>query len=405
MMIERELLERYVASELPGQRWFGANAVTGIEAVQEIEGKLTQVIVRGDDGSRYQTVLGVRDDGLLVDATTDHDLALSLLHQAMPDEDAAKVRPLGVEQSNTSLVFDERLVFKLFRRLPDGRNPDVEVTSALADLGFEHVIAPLGTWRDDDADFAIVNELLLSSTDGWQLAMTSLRDLYDRRCPPEEAPADFGFEAERLGRVTAQLHEALSEAFPVGDADVDSWIDDMEAQLERVSLPDDLAPAARAVYEAVRSVDVGPAFRIHGDYHLGQTLLTDLGWYVLDFEGEPARPVAERRRPSSPLRDVAGMVRSFHYAAEAALRQVGSEDEEDRRLAGAWERHVAERFLAGYEGYEPLERLLPPTETRPVVQRAFELDKAIYEVGYETAHRPDWVGIPLAAVRRLLAEA
>ena len=126
---------------------------------------------------------------------------------------------------------------------------------------------------------------------------------------------------------------------------------------------------------------------------------------VLDFEGEPARPVAERRRPSSPLRDVAGMVRSFHYAAEAALRQVGSEDEEDRRLAGAWERHVAERFLAGYEGYEPLERLLPPTETRPVVQRAFELDKAVYEVGYETAHRPDWVGIPLAAVRRLLAEA
>jgi maltokinase len=250
----------------------------------------------------------------------------------------------------------------------------------------------------------VANELLLSSTDGWQLAVTSLRDLYDRRCPPEEAPGDFGFEAERLGTVTAQLHVAMAEAFGTVAADVDGWIADMEAQLDRVDLPADVGSAARRVYNAVRTAEPGPSIRIHGDYHLGQTLRTDLGWYVLDFEGEPARPVEERRRPSSPLRDVAGMVRSFHYAAQATLREVGgTDDAELRDLADAWERHVGERFLAGYDGYGAIERVLPPAESRYVLQRAFELDKAVYEVGYEAGHRPDWIDIPLSAVRRLLA--
>jgi maltokinase len=323
----------------------------------------------------------------------------------MPDEHVERARPLGAEQTNTSLVFDERLVLKLFRRLTDGPNPDVEVTRELARIGFEHVIAPLAEWRDDEGDYGVVNELLVGAFDGWHLALTSLRDHYDRRCPPWEAPGDFGFEAERLGSVTAQLHVAMADAFGTFEADVEGWIADMEAQLARVDLSAKDAKRARSIYQSLREVEPGPAIRIHGDYHLGQTLRTDTGWFVLDFEGEPARPVEERRRPSSPMRDVAGMVRSFSYAAQVGLREHGCTDDEVdelRSLADAWERHNAARFLEGYEGYGEVDHVLPSPEARAVVRRAFELDKAVYEVGYETGHRPDWVEIPIAAVKRLL---
>ena len=403
-MIDEAVLQKSLEEQLPTQRWFGASKVAGIESARELEGKLIQVIVRGDDGARYQTVVGVLDDGSIVDATSDHALSLALFRQAMPDEDVSKVRPLGAEQTNTSLVFDERLVLKLFRRLSDGPNPDIDVTKALADIGFEHVIAPVGLWRDGD-DYAVVNELLASSVDGWHLALTSLRDVYDRRCPPGEAPGDFGFEAERLGRVTAELHVAMADAFGTHAADIDGWIADMEAQLARVDLPAKTAKQARSVYQLLRDVEPGPAIRVHGDYHLGQTLSADVGWFILDFEGEPARPLEERGRPSSPMQDVAGMLRSLGYAAQAALREIGgTEDEELQRLGDEWERHNVERFLAGYDGYAEIDRVLPPSEARHVVRRAFELDKAVYEIAYEEGHRPDWVDIPMTAVHRILGE-
>jgi maltokinase len=400
-MIEEEQLLAQLAGELPAQRWFGASAVTGIELVREVDGKLHQVIVRGDDGGRYQTVVGVGDDGAVIDATTDHELSLALFRVTMPDEDVSKVRPLGAEQSNTSLVFDERLVFKLFRRLADGPNPDVEVTAALDAIGFEHVIAPLAIWRDVGGDYAVVNSLLTSSSDGWHLAMTSLRDLYDRRTAPDEAAGDFGFEAERLGVVTAELHVALAEAFGTSDADVDGWLRDMAAQLARVDLPAAVRERVQATYDELHGLDAGPAIRIHGDYHLGQTLRDDLGWFVLDFEGEPARPLEERRSPSSPLRDVAGLVRSFAYASQVALRDIGGVDDPELvALAEAWERHNTERFRAGYFGYGDVDAVLPPPAARQAVERAFELDKAVYEIAYEQGHRPDWVDIPLMAVLR-----
>ena len=427
MKVNEAALEECLAAHLPTQRWFGASEVKGIERVEvlrEALPSLVQVLVRGDDGDRYQVVLGLREpsdvpdffvgnSGAVLgaldcgtpytayDATVDPELSIALLQLVLPGEEVAKARPLGAEQSNTSLVFDERLVLKVFRRLPEGPNPDVEVARSLAEHGFEHVIAPLGEWRDDGGDYGVVNELLVGAFDGWHLAQTSLRDLYDRRESPEECAGDFGFEAERLGTMIAQLHVAMSETFGTSAADVASWVADMEAQARRV---DGLPDGVQAVYDALRSVDPGPALRIHGDLHLGQTLRTDNGWYVLDFEGEPARPIEERRRPSSPLRDVAGMLRSFHYAAQAVLREHGgaADDAELRALADAWERHNAERFLAGYEGYGDVDRVLPPVEARHVVRRAFELDKAVYEVGYELAHRPDWVDIPRSAVHRLL---
>jgi maltokinase len=430
--IDEAALEKLLAEHLPAQRWFGARAFTGIERITVLrEGTpgLLQVLVHGDDGDRYQAIIGLRlttdvqtfyegkaaamigeldlgDDLVLAyDAAIDPELSIGLLGTVMPDTEVTKARPLGAEQSNTSLVFDERLVLKIFRRLPDGPNPDAEVTRALARIGFEHVIPPLAEWRDERDDYGIVMELLVGAADGWHLAMTSLRDLYDSRCAPEDARADFGFEAERLGKVTAQLHVAMAEAFGVHEADVDSWLRDMEAQLARVDLPARDARRARDVYEALREVEVGPAIRIHGDFHLGQALSSELGWFVLDFEGEPARPLEERRRPSSPMRDVAGLVRSLHYAAQVALRDVGgTEDEVLADLADAWERHNAERFLAGYEGYAEVDRVLPPRAARQVVRRAFELDKAVYEVAYEVGHRPDWVSIPMSAVNRLLED-
>ncbi|MEA3019989.1 MAG: maltokinase [Actinomycetota bacterium] len=406
MKLDEGALHKILAEDLPSQRWFGARAVDAIERVTVLDDRspaLIQVIVRGDDGDRYQVVIGACDDDTIVDATADADLSLRLLRHVMPGEEVAKVRPLGAEQSNTSLVYDERLVLKIFRRLPQGTNPDAEVTCALAAIGFEHVIPPVAEWRDDDGDYGIVNELLVGASDGWHLALTSLRDLYDRRCPPEEAAGDFGFESERLGKVTAELHVEMAAAFGSGPADVDGWIADMVAQLARVDLPAQVARQARLAYEALRDVEPGPSFRVHGDYHLGQTLRTDAGWYVLDFEGEPARPVEERRRPSSPLRDVAGMMRSLHYATQVALRDFGSADDAELiALGAAWEEHNAVRFCSGYEGYGDIDRVLPPAEARAVVRRAFELDKATYEVGYETGHRPDWVGIPLSAITRLL---
>ena len=403
--IDEDLLRKRLDDELPSQRWFGARRVASLDAMHVLRDEtptLVQAIVRGDDGSRYQAVLGVDHDDVF-DATGDADLALALFRLVLPDADVSKSRPLGAEQSNTSLVFDERYVFKLFRRLQDGPNPDTEVTRALAATGFPHVIAPIAEWREDGTDYAVVTELLVDATDGWHAALTSLRDLYDRRCAPEEAAGDFGFEAERLGRATAELHVSLAEDFGTERADAERWVADMEAQLRRIGLPGIDPERVRAAYRAVLDVDPGPAFRIHGDYHLGQTLRTDTGWYIIDFEGEPARPLEERRGASSPLRDVAGMVRSLQYAAEVALREFAGDDAEALRdLAAAWERHNTERFLAGYEGYGDADRVLPPPEARSVVRRAFELDKAVYEVGYEAGHRPDWIGIPLAAVKRAL---
>jgi maltokinase len=164
----------------------------------------------------------------------------------------------------------------------------------------------------------------------------------------------------------------------------------------------------REAFAALRSLDdAGTSVRTHGDYHLGQVLRTDAGWFVLDFEGEPLRPLEVRRRPTSPLRDVAGMLRSLHYAAAVALRQWNDDgDEEVVQLADAWERHNAFAFLEGYAAAEGIDELLPADEgARAVVRRAFELEKAVYEVRYERAHRPEWVGIPLGAVRQLVAPA
>ena len=442
-MIPPEELARLLPDFLVRQRWYGAAdrelatvEVTDFEAVQEGPPGLAWALATATfgDGSTalYQVPFGIRpleqterffegkgrsligdadtDDGavLVYDALVDPDLALAFVHHIAPSESVEHVRSLNVEQSNTSVVYDERLIMKLFRRVPDGPNPDVEVTEGLARVGFEHISAPVASWRRDGRDLAVVREFLEGGTEGWQLALTSLRDMYDSRIDPASAGGDFAPEACRLGEITADMHVALAKAFGEDDGDGTAWTKTRGDNLGQSTARNLDAKAIAKAYEELRTLDdTGKAIRVHGDYHLGQTMRTDAGWYILDFEGEPAASLDERRATSSPLRDVAGMLRSFHYAAHVALveRGAGSVDDEELRALGArWEEHVAASFLTGYASVDAVTELLPKSEHAfSVVLDAFVVAKAVYEVGYELAHRPDWVRIPLEAIARTLA--
>jgi maltokinase len=473
-MISPTALAPQLAEYLPRQRWFGAKDRT-VELVRvrscEVlcgEGSWpallrvdAEVSLQGTDDARYQVLLGLRPTGvacefltghepavlgefetkqgqaLVYDALLDGELALALLRVVAPDFPAERVRPLGAEQSNTSLVYDDAMILKVFRRLTEGHNPEVEVIETLAGAGFRSVPEPLASWRKDDVDLAFLQRYLAGATDGWNIALTSLRELFaedtigaapppgdalDVAPPregadPAEARGDFAAEAERIGQVTAELHQAMAKGFGTTKVTGADWAESMEDQLERVLGSATGSSGDRALVEGARRIitrlreipDPGPAIRVHGDYHLAQVLRTDTGWFVLDFEGEPARPLEERTRPSSPLKDVAGMLRSLSYAPAVAL----SYQEDDMRALGrAWETRNRECFLAGYlrkaqfdaeTGREPI--LPADPAVRSAVLAAFELDKALYEVAYERANRPDWARIPLEAVGRLTGAA
>lgn len=432
-MISPTALAPRLAEYLPRQRWFGAKDRT-IDLVrvtdQQVlsEGwpgfcRIETEVSLGEDTACYQLLVGLRPLGvpcefltghehtvlgefdtdlgqaLAYDALLDPELALGLLPLVVPHLRADHVRPVGAEQSNTSLVYDDAVILKVFRRLAPGPNPEVEVTEALAEVGFASVAEPLGTWRRGQHDLAFAQRFLVSGTDGWAMALTSLRDLYADPCDPAEAGGDFGAEAYRLGEVTAELHAALNQAFGRSPGDAKGWADRMDDQIRRV-LTGEVAEGALRIVARLRELDdPGPAIRVHGDYHLGQVMRTDTGWYVLDFEGEPARPLPERTEPSSPLKDVAGMLRSLAYAPAVAMATQG---EDVTALARAWEARNRESLLDGYHHRAAETDLLPADPAaRSAVLAAFELDKAVYEVAYEQAHRPDWVEIPARAVAEM----
>jgi maltokinase len=419
-------LQLLLPAYLGRQRWFAGaepRSVTIVES-DEIDDRLHWLLVDAD-GARYQLlvgiceglppeflhghdaeVIGAADGAVAYDGLLDPDLAKALLAKLAPNEEVTRVRPMGAEQSNTSLVFDERLVLKVFRRIHAGPNPDIEVTGALADAGFEHVAAPVATWEEDGTHLAVVQPFLAGGTDGWALALTSLRDLYGSECEdPADCGGDFAAEARRLGAVTAGMHVALAESLGTATPDTGEWAGLMERQLERVAAQEPWNASAHAAFERLRSMgSPGVALRVHGDYHLGQVMRTDTGWYVLDFEGEPARPLDERRERSSPLKDVAGMLRSFHYATAVALREREEFELEALSVkAAAWEQRNRDAFLDGYFNTDGVAELLPPSSDDVLAAlAAWELDKAVYEVAYERNHRPDWVEIPEAAITRLL---
>ncbi|MUL42724.1 phosphotransferase [Streptomonospora sp. PA3] len=316
------------------------------------------------------------------------------------------------EQSNTSLVYGEDYVLKAFRRLWPGLNPDLELTAALA--GSPYVARPYAWIETDVADggrsvpttLAMLQEYMRSATDGWVLAATSVRDLYaNPGLSPADAGGDFAGEAERLGAATAAVHRALARELPTDVLSPRALRELAGSMLDRLRLATaevpELQPHAgvlRSAYEALACVDEPlPIQRVHGDYHLGQVVRTDAGWVLLDFEGEPAAPIEERRRPSSPLRDVAGMLRSFDYAARYQL--VGSASAPELAPAArAWAQRNRDAFSAGYAfggGIDP--------EKHQTVLRAFEYDKAVYEVLYEAHNRPSWLRIPLDSIAALAA--
>ena len=434
---------------LPQQRWFGGSeppdpAEVRVSATSRLwagEGdrELWQMLVDVSD-SRYQLLLGVRpagdvadflsgqersvlgmaDDVFVYDALLDSDLAKVFLEIASGGaETAVRSRPMGAEQSNTSIVYDDRLVLKLFRKLQPGPSADVEITTALARAGFTHVPAPLVVWRDGHQDFAFGQQFLAGGAEGWALALTSLRDLYNvanradssgEGGTPAEAGGDFAAEAHRLGRVTAEMHVALHDVYGPAPAveTAAGWsalIASLPDRLKRASehVDRDLLEAGEPLLSRLNQIqDPGPAIRVHGDYHLGQVIRTDLGWYVIDFEGEPARAEEDRMDRASPFKDVTGMLRSFHYASRHALvEQDVAAWPEIVPVARAWESHNRQAFLDGYQSYEGVAGLLPEAPVSAAVMAAYELDKALYELDYEFAHRPEWVGIPADALERL----
>ena len=314
---------------------------------------------------------------------------------------------LGAEQSNTSVVAGDALV-KFFRRLSPGVNPDVEVQEALTLAGSDEISPLLGWIRGGGFDLAMAGLFQRSATDGWDTARASVRALRDDAVRAREAGGDFAGESERLGAATLAVHLRMRELLPTavwGPDEVDALVARLNQRLDEVVAAHPVvaehAAGARAAYDRIdRSLPVAVQ-RIHGDFHLGQTLRTSAGWKIIDFEGEPSRPLEDRIRLDSPLRDLAGMLRSFDYVAHSipALTGVISLDPsaDEAALADDWVRRNQIAFLLGY-GFERSDALV-------AMLRAYEIDKAVYEVAYEADHRPDWMGIPLRALSGLIGAA
>ena len=351
---------------------------------------------------------------------------------------AASSRVMTAEQSNTSFVLDEQAIVKMYRRVAVGTNPDLELARLLTAASFDNIPTHLGEityeFEEDDEprsiDLGLAQTFLPDSKEGWTHALERLHELYDAADPAdvredfafltEERGGDFLTEIEALGDATGALHVALSReendpAFvpeAIDDWDLKDWSRSATGSLERLldEGVGELRPYANAIRSRIERIagveDCGFKTRIHGDYHLGQVLKTSRGWMILDFEGEPARTLDERRAKHTPLRDVAGMLRSFSYAAVAALFQRSDPDTAVWKnlspWAITWERLARERFLAGYLTKSHEGHFLPTDrEDINLMLDVLEIDKALYELGYERGHRPEWARIPLRGIAQI----
>ncbi|MEV7691217.1 phosphotransferase [Streptomyces bungoensis] len=430
---------------LPRQRWFAGKGrpVTGFTPVAVTELlppdarlglyhlllRVHQPPVLGappHPGDCYQLLIGVREAlpprlaPALIGHVTDGPLAGRTVYEALYDSRPAEVllealrtrarvgglrferdtdqeireglvaRLMTAEQSNSSIVYGDTFILKLLRRVVPGVNPDLEIPLALAREGCARVPAPTA-WLHADVDaesyvLAVLQPFVNGASDGWELALRELAK-----------GEDFVAEARALGRATAEVHTALARALPtvtLGQAQLRSLVDGMTERLEAaVQAVPVLRPYEQGLRSAFTALDdlaaegrTWTAQRIHGDLHLGQCLRSPSGqWSLIDFEGEPSRPLAERRMPQPLVRDIAGMLRSFDYAAHSA-----------NQPAPDWAHRCRAAYCSGYAevaGRDP--------RTDPVMLRAFETDKAVYEVVYEARHRPDWLPVPLSAIHRL----
>jgi maltokinase len=401
---------------LTGQRWFASKARevasvnvlvrVSLSASPALELDIVEARFQAGTHELYQLLSG-EPDGVLILARLFGDEATVdgvAFHGGL--EPTGDVRSMGAEQSNSSIVFDEAQVLKVFRRVEPGINPELEMLRFLSTRDFENIAALTGWYEYAgelmQATLGILQEFVTEARDGWELALDDPLGLLQRL--PE------------LGTATGRMHSVLAsdagdpafapeepsdEALALLTATIDE-------QIERVFLdlpPDNpvLAPIAgrgeevRDRLQMMSHVGVGGRLiRHHGDYHLGQTMLRDAGWIILDFEGEPARSLLDRRRKRSPLRDVAGMLRSFAYAASAAELMRGSPAPE------GWEERARSAFLGAY--FDAVEPTLLPAGQAAIEKllAIFELEKAVYELRYELNNRPDWVAIPVAGIARLL---
>ena len=431
MTDERELIE-FVTT----QRWFGSKTrdvahsqVVDRLTLREDDPRLELLLVeiRFDTGT-HETYQLLADDSL--DALGDPRHVRELVHMIrggakMPGREGVvefasvsgfpgelrEARPVGAEQSNTSIVFDEELILKVFRRLEAGINPELEVLRFLTEHSFENIAELFGWYayagRQMDATLGILQRFVPDADDGWARALDTMGSEAD----------DFLSTVRRLGEVTGSMHTTLgsdpheasfcpeetsAESLGLLTATVDEEIESVFLDLpEDVPELEPIRGRGEEVRERLRLLTnlggTGRVIRGHGDFHLGQTLWTGDDWVILDFEGEPARSLPERRRKRSPLRDVAGILRSFSYAASAGPLLRGVEPPAD------WESRARAQFLEGYR--ETVEQSLVPSGTSmDKLLSVFELEKSVYELRYELNNRPDWVGIPVAGIVRMLEE-
>ena len=435
MRFDEQQLIDYVTE----QRWYGSKSrtVSHSQVLDTVtlhstdpEYALALVEIRFDTGAHdiYQLLVSCSDGEPQLDGLQDPALARELVHAirgslTLQGEDGVvefralegfaglgremqSARSVGAEQSNTSIVFDDELILKVFRRLEPGINPELEVLRFLTEHGFAN-IAALGGWYaysggPTAATLGILQEFVQGGRDGWELGLEEIGS----------APDEFLSRLRRLGEVTGEMHtvlasEANDPAFCPETPSVEALgllTATVDEEIERVflELPEEeesvapLVGRGEEVREQLRLLthagSAGKAIRTHGDYHLGQTMWADDDWVILDFEGEPARSLAERRRKRSPLRDVAGMLRSFAYLAISAD---GSPE---------WEEQARSTFLGGY--LDTVDQSLLPSGQAAIdrMLAVYELEKAVYELRYEIDNRPDWVSIPVAGIQRLIEQ-
>jgi maltokinase len=328
------------------------------------------------------------------------------------------------EQSNSSVAFGDDSLMKVFRKVTPGRNPDVVIHRALTEQGSEHVAALYG-WvelagaeggNDEPTQLAMLQQFLRTASDGWDLALASVRDLFaEADLHADEVGGDFAGEAERLGLATAQVHDVLAEQFPTESWDPadlaavsEAMVGRLEAALAVVPELEDYADGLRETFQGVAALGsdglTATAQRVHGDFHLGQTLRTVKGWKIVDFEGEPAKPLAERVRPDLVWRDVAGMLRSFDYAAHAVIDDFHADEQANRQIAfraAEWADRNQAAFVRGYTDNSGRTSQGGLSVAQEQVLRAYIADKAVYEAVYEARNRPTWLPIPLGAIARI----